>query len=235
MMNSRHKMLNIRTKEGSLSDMLTRLCKVCSTGVTEFVEAKWPYSPGQLACLQLVDAHGYLITHACASQSIWWGAMYVSPQFNSSTSTTEQQYQVVCKYLLRSHRIDSEQKNPKSSLKKLNANACLSHVIYISHYCGIFLMKIKSRVLQKKKHMHVQQHASTHRQSCDSTERIMMTLHLWPFEDQRTRKQPKLHWNSTLGFEGQTLKTQTLKLGTAQSNCRQVHVYNRRVFTNLYL
>ncbi len=37
---SRHKMLNIRTEEGSPSDVLTRLCKVCSTGVTEFVEAK---------------------------------------------------------------------------------------------------------------------------------------------------------------------------------------------------
>jgi hypothetical protein len=185
MMNSRHKMLNIRTKEGSLSDMLTRLCKVCSTGVTEFVEAKWPYSPGQLACLQLVDAHGYLITRACASQSIWWGAMYVSPHFNSSTSTTEQQYQVVCKYLLRSHRIDSEQKNPKSSLKKLNA-------IYKSLLWNFFNENQKQSTSEKK-HMHVQQHASRHRQSCDSTEWIMMTLHLWPFEDQRTRKQPKLH------------------------------------------
>jgi hypothetical protein len=148
-------MLNIRTKEGSPSDVLTRLCKACSTGVTEFVESKWSYSPGQLGCLQLVDAHGYLITHACASQSIWWGAMYVSPHFNSSTSTTEQQYQVVCKYLLKSHPIDSEQENPKSSPKKLNANACLlSYYIYKSLLWNFFNENQKQSTSKKHTHAH---------------------------------------------------------------------------------
>jgi len=80
--------------------------------------------------------------------------MYVSPHFNSSTLTTEQQYQVVCKYLLRSHQIDSEQKNPKSSLKKLNANACLSHVIIYKSLLWDFFNENQKQSTSKDTHAH---------------------------------------------------------------------------------
>jgi hypothetical protein len=122
--------------------------------------------------------------------------MYVSPHFNSSTSTTEQQYQAVCKYLLRSHPIDSEQKNPKPSPKKLNANACLiSYFIYKSLLWNFFNEKQKQSTSRKHTctYNSMLPHIDKAHAKESKTKGITMTLHLWPFEDQRTRKQPKLH------------------------------------------